>query len=303
MENENNILKWFDTRLSKEQLKDLKQSENLETLERIAFYASQLEPPKIDKQKALEAFKERNSSKKETKVIPIGFKAFMKVAAVVAVLLVSAYFVFFNNVKYFATQIAQTQTVQLPDASEVVLNAKSELQYNKKTWDEKRDLQLKGEAFFKVSKGAKFTVHTSVGMVQVLGTQFNVKQRPNYFEVQCYQGLVAVTYNDKTLKLTKGKSFKVVNGAIEVVDDFNAKTPTWLDAESSFEKTPLTQVISELERHYDLKISFEGIDGSRLFTGSFTHKDKNTALQSITIPLNLSFRIEGNTVTIYQYEK
>lgn len=301
MKNENNILKWFDNKLSKDEVEDLKQSENLDTLEKIAFYASQLEPPKVDKQKALEAFKGRELSKQQTKVIPINFKAFMKVAAVVAVLLASSYFILLNNVKTFETQIAQTQTIQLPDASEVILNAKSELNYNKKTWDEKRDLELKGEAFFKVSKGAKFSVHTSAGMVQVLGTQFNVKQRANYFEVQCYQGLVAVSYNDKTWKLTKGKSFKVVNGEIQVVDDFDVRTPSWLDAESSFDKTPLSLVISELERQYDLKVGLKGIDGSQLFTGSFTHMDKNTALKSITIPLNLSYRVEGNNVTIYAY--
>lgn len=301
MENENNILKWFDNKLSKEELEDLKRSENLETLERISFYASQLEPPMVDKQKALEAFRARDLKKKQTQVIPIGFKSFLKVAAVVAVLLVSSYFIFFNNLKSFETQIAQTQTIVLPDDSQAILNAKSELVYNKKTWDEQRDLELKGEAFFKVSKGAKFTVHTSSGMVQVLGTQFNVKQRENYFEVQCYHGVVAVTYADKTIKLSKGKSFKVVNGGIQVVDDLVTQTPSWLDEESSFEKTPLSLVVSELERQYDLKVSLEAIDGSQLFTGSFTHKDKNTALQSITIPLKLSYRIEGNRVTIYAY--
>lgn len=301
MENENNILKWFDNKLSKEELEDLKRSENLETLERISFYASQLETPMVDKQKALEAFRARDLKKKQTQVIPIGFKSFLKVAAVVAVLLVSSYFIFFNNLKSFETQIAQTQTIVLPDDSQAILNAKSELVYNKKTWDEQRDLELKGEAFFKVSKGAKFTVHTSAGMVQVLGTQFNVKQRENYFEVQCYHGVVAVTYADKTIKLSKGKSFKVVNGGIQVVDDLVTQTPSWLDEESSFEKTPLSLVVSELERQYDLKVSLEAIDGSQLFTGSFTHKDKNTALQSITIPLKLSYRIEGNRVTIYAY--
>lgn len=303
MKNENNILKWFDNKLSKEEVEDLKRSEDLDTLERISFYASQLEPPRVDKQKALEVFRGRDIKKQQTKVIPIGFKDFMKVAAVVAVLLVSSYFIFFNNMKSFETRIAQTQTIVLPDASEAILNAKSELVYNKKTWNDKRDIELNGEAFFKVSKGAKFMVHTSAGMVQVLGTQFNVKKRENYFEVQCYEGLVGVTYNDKTIKLSKGKSFKVVNGDIQVVNDFVAKTPSWLDKESSFEKTPLNLVVSELERQYDLEVSLEAIDGSQLFTGSFTHKDKNTALQSITIPLNLSYRIEGNRVTIYAYGK
>src|SRR5690606_14557990 len=160
-----------------------------------------------------------------------------------------------------------------------------------------------GEAFFKVSKGQKFTVNTPAGTVQVLGTQFNVKERPNYFEVQCYEGLVAVTYNNETQELSKGKSFRVLDGTIQVVDDFNAENPSWLQAESSFDKIPLSQVVSELERQYNLKVDFQAVDGSQLFTGSFTHSDKNIALQSITIPLKLSYKIEGKNVTLYHYEE
>ncbi len=164
-------------------------------------------------------------------------------------------------------------------------------------------MELSGEAFFKVSKGQKFTVNTQVGTVQVLGTQFNIKERPNYFEVQCYEGLVAVTYNNKTLKLSKGKSFRVLDGTIQLVDDFNAENPSWLQAESSFDKIPLSQVVSELERQYDLNIDYKTVDGSQLFTGTFTHSDKNIALQSITIPLKLSYKIEGRNVTLYNYGK
>lgn len=303
MKNETNILKWLNNELSEEEVKALKESENLETLEKIAFYASQMQAPKIDAQQALAAFKERKLSKKETKVIPLNFKTFMRVAAILVVMLASSYFLFFNSTKSFETQIAQTQNITLPDASEVILNAQSTLKYNKKTWENKRDLELSGEAFFKVSKGQKFTVNTPAGTVQVLGTQFNVKERPNYFEVQCYEGLVAVTYNNETQELSKGKSFRVLDGTIQVVDDFNAENPSWLQAESSFDKIPLSQVVSELERQYNLKVDFQAVDGSQLFTGSFTHSDKNIALQSITIPLKLSYKIEGKNVTLYHYEE
>ncbi|OYX22481.1 MAG: anti-sigma factor, partial [Flavobacteriales bacterium 32-35-8] len=165
MKNENNILKWLNNELSEDEVKALKQSENLETLEKIAFYASQMQAPKVDAQQALAAFKERHLSKKDTKVIPLNFKTFMRVAAVFVVLLASSYFLFFNNAKSFETHVAEIQNVMLPDASEVVLNAQSTLKYNKKTWKDKRDLELSGEAFFKVSKGQKFTVNTPVGTV------------------------------------------------------------------------------------------------------------------------------------------
>ncbi|MDO7171805.1 FecR family protein [Mariniflexile sp. AS56] len=303
MKNEKNILNWFDNELTEQEVKDLKQSETTDTLEKIAFYSKQMQAPQIDAQKALESFKERTLTKKEPKVIPLNFRGFMKIAAIFLVMLTSSYFLFFNNDMAFETQVAQNETLTLPDNSEVILNASSKLNYNKKTWKDKRNLQLEGEAFFKVSKGEKFTVSTTAGTVQVLGTQFNVKERDNYFEVQCYEGLVSVTFNNETVKLPKGKTFRVVNGAVEAVADFNAETPSWLQDETGFDKIPLSQVIAEFERQYDLKVTFKAVDASQLFTGTFTHKDKNIALQSITIPLKLSYRIEGNQVTLYKYEK
>lgn len=302
MKNEKNILKWFNNELTEQDTKDLKQSENVETLNKIAFYAKQMEAPKVDAEKALANFKERKFTKKEAKIIPLNFKTFMKVAAILLVTLTTSYFLLFNNEIVFETQTAQNETFTLPDNSEVSLNAASKLKFNKKKWKNKRDLELNGEAFFKVSKGKKFTVTTDAGTIQVLGTQFNVKERDNYFEVQCYEGLVAVTFNNKTVKLSKGKSFRVVNGVIENIEDFYAVNPSWTEAESSFEKIPLKQVVSELERQYNLYVTLGDVDDSQLFTGTFTHKDRNIALQSITIPLKLSYKIEGNNVTFYNYE-
>ncbi|WP_426094642.1 FecR family protein [Flavobacterium sp. DSR2-3-3] len=301
MKNEKEILKWLNNELSSEEIEDLKQSEDLQTLEKIAHYSSQLETPKVDAFAALEAFKTRNQSKKKTKVRTLNFKAFYRVAAILVVMLTSTYFLFFNNVKSFETQIAQTKTVTLPDNSEVILNSASKLSFNEKKWADKRALTLEGEAYFKVQKGQTFSVNTAAGVVTVLGTQFNVKERKNYFEVNCYEGLVSVTYNNETIKLPPGKTFRVINGIIENVEDFNEQNPSWMQQESSFNKIPLDQVIAELERQYDIKINVEDVDTSKLFTGSFTHTDKEIALQAVTIPLQLSYKIKGKTIIFYNY--
>lgn len=53
MKNEKEILKWLNNELSSQEIEDLKQSEDLQTLEKIAHYASQLETPKVDAHAAL----------------------------------------------------------------------------------------------------------------------------------------------------------------------------------------------------------------------------------------------------------
>jgi len=301
MKKEKEILKWLNGDLSKKEMKDLKQSEDLQTLEKIAHYASQLEAPKVDAQAALETLKSRNHSKNKPKVRTINFKTFYRVAAVLVLALTSGYLFFYSNNTSYETQIAQRKIFTLPDNSEVVLNAASKISFNEKKWANNRTLTLAGEAFFKVKKGQTFSVKTTDGIVTVLGTQFNVKERKNYFEVRCYEGLVSVTHNNNTTKLPPGKTFRVINGKIENVEDFNAQNPSWIQQESSFNKIPLDQVIAELERQYDLKIKVKGVDTSKLFTGSFTHTDKEIALQAVTIPLKLSFKIEGKTIIFYNY--
>lgn len=301
MKQEKDILKWFNNELSNSEKKGLETTEEYEVLNKIAHYSSHLEPPKVDAQQAYNAFKKDNLNKKEVKVKRLDFKLFYKVAAVLAIMLTSSYFIFFNTEKTFSTTIAQTQNITLPDASLVTLNAKSSLSYNKKTWDKSRDLNLQGEAFFKVSKGERFTVKTTTGNVQVLGTEFNVRQRKNSFEVYCYEGKVSVTHNNQNIILTPGKGYKVNNGKTENIE-FNSSTPTWLSAETTFNKTTLAQVIEELQRQYDITITTKNVDTSQLFSGSFTHNDKNIALKSITIPLSLSYTIKGKDVVLYKYE-
>lgn len=303
MNKENDILKWFEGEISSEVIKKRYPNEDFSALEKLGFYSKQLETPKVDAQKALADFMARKLTKNEPKVIPLNFKSFLKIAAIFVIMLTSSYFLFFNNTRSFETQIAQTQTFNLPDNSEVILNAQSKLSFNKKEWKESRTLELDGEAFFKVTKGEKFTVYTDAGSIQVLGTQFNVKERDNYFEVQCYEGSVSVTSNIEKVILKPGKSFRVVNGKVVITNDIIGETPSWLAKESSFDNVPLWQVINELQIQYNIKVDASQVDISKTFSGSFTHTDKNIALQSVTIPLKLSYKIIGNKVEFYNYAK
>lgn len=299
MKNENEILKWFNEELSNQEIKDLKQSQNLDTLEKIAHYASHLEAPTVDAQAALAQFKTREKSK--TKVRTLNFKTLYSVAAVITVLLTSAYFLFYNTTTVFETQIAQTQNFRLPDDSEVLLNAASKITFKENDWKNNRNLTLNGEAYFQVQKGQKFSVNTADGVVQVLGTHFNVKQRNNYFEVSCFEGLVSVTHNNKTVMLPPGKTFRLINNTIETVPDIKLQNPSWMQKESSFDRIPLVQVIAELERQYDIHIKTDAVDTTKLFTGTFTHSNLKIALEAITIPLKLSYSISGKNVTFYKY--
>ena len=143
-------------------------------------------------------------------------------------------------------------------------------------------------------------MQTISGVVSVLGTQFNVKNRDNYFEVKCFEGKVGVLYNGKFTELSAGKTMRVVNGTV-----FNnltdLKHPTWVDNMSSFKSVPLAHVIAELERQYNVKVIVD-IDAKKLFSGTFVHNDINLALQSITLPFGLNYTIENEIITLKEVE-
>jgi transmembrane sensor len=304
MKDENNILKWLNRESSDEELARLKENKDFTTLEKIAHYSSQIEAPKVDVEKALAdlKLKTKNTAKKG-KVVSFNFKKLYKYAAAIVVLLTTSYFLLFNNDANFKTQFAQTKTFNLPDNSEVVLNANSEITYSKKDWKNSRNLTLDGEAFFKVQKGKRFTVNTEIGAITVLGTQFNVKERDNYFEVKTYEGLVSVAYKDTLVKLPRGTIFKVVNGKINTTNTFDVNEKSWLQKESNFKSTQLRFVLAEIENQFGYNIETKDIDLDVLYSGGFTHTDINIALQSVTIPLQLSYKIEGKKITIFNYGK
>ena len=306
MKKEKDILKWLNREISDEELTHLKETKDFNTLEKIAHYSSQIDAPKVDVEKALADFKlkTKNTSKKG-KVIPFNYKKLYKYAAAVVVLLTTSYFFISNNTDnaIYKTAFAETKNFNLPDNSEVVLNANSEISYAKDSWQENRNLTLDGEAFFKVQKGEKFTVNTEVGKVTVLGTQFNVKERENYFEVKTFEGLVSVVYKDSLIKLPRGSIFKVVNGVVDINNTFNIKEKSWLQKESNFKSTALRFILEEIENQFGYTIETTNVDLDILYSGGFTHTDIDIALKSVTIPLQLSYKIDGKKITIFNYEK
>ncbi|MCA0133778.1 FecR family protein [Winogradskyella alexanderae] len=294
MKREDLILKWLDNNLNSEEQKAFEQLADYEDIIRLNNAVGDFKAPKFDVDKNLKTLKAEFNDKKSSKA---WFKPLLRIAAVLAIGF-SIYFYTNTLDTNINTTVAQQTTIELPDASSVELNANSSLRFNKSKWQSNRDVYLEGEAFFKVAKGEKFDVITADGVVSVLGTQFNVKQRSGYFEVTCYEGLVAVKFNGKTKKLSPGNTIAIIDGKPIRYEGEITSAPTWITGESSFTNIPLKYVVSELENHYKLTINSDSIDTSRLFTGSFTHKNLDLALKSITIPLNLDYSKSGSSIVL-----
>lgn len=292
----NNLHQWLNNELSDDEFK--KSSDRFNDLKKISHYTSYLQTPKLDVNKALEEF---NKQKKQKKGKVINFKNYYKIAAVVLLLIVPAFYLYTLNITTnINTTIAETTIFNLPDASEVQLSANSKIRYKKGKWKSNRNLTLEGEAYFKVQKGKKFTVKTTVGNVSVLGTQFNVKQRKNIFEVVCYEGAVKVVTKTQATILQPGQLFQLINNKQTNNNTTKLKNPSWIHQESSFTNVPFIEVLEELKIYYPVKIDLKNINKQQLFTGAFTHKDLNIALKTITIPLGIKYNLANHQLILYK---
>jgi transmembrane sensor len=295
MEKEKLTKKWLANELNDDERKTFEQHESNKLLKRIVDNAPSFSASNFSSAKEFEALKMPMKSVKRSKKVFPWFKPLLKIASIL-VIGFGLYFLFFFNASiHIETRAGENITVQLPDLSEVVLNAVSKISYSDKTWNDKREVKLDGEAFFKVAKGSTFDVLTTIGKVSVVGTHFNVKNRRNLFKVICFEGKVIVTYKGKTKELLKHDSFRVINGIISFDSIENRQEPYWINHTSNFEKAPIQVVVEELERQYNVKITVKNIDKNLIFTGGFTHNNLKDALESISLPLNLKYVMETPT--------
>ena len=297
------LKKWLVDKLTDTESKDFESLDDFDLNTKIIEKAKLFDVPEGLSVKSYDDFKKDIPTSK-SKVIQLKpYHILFRIAGVFVIAIGIYFLFFFNTLTTIETLASQKTTFELPDASEVILNVDSKAQFNKKQWDEKRELTLEGEAFFKVEKGSKFDVLTSNGIVSVLGTQFNVKNRDSYFEVKCFEGIVSVRSNGTIKKLTKGKTFRIFDNTI-LLDSVMANQPQWIQNISSFKAVPLAMVIEEFERQYDVDIETININTERIFTGSFANNDMEQALLSITVPFNLTYRKSStNKISIYKSEQ
>lgn len=297
MDKDHLLHKWLNNEATPEELEQLKADPEYASYVQIANASKGFDVSDMNSEANLKAISNKIKPVRQLQK-PNVFSIVWKVAAVFALLLAGYYYTatLETSVK---TEIAQTETFSLPDGSEVVLNSGSKITYNKKDWNDSRELSLDGEAYFKVTKGSKFSVKTVAGTVSVLGTQFNVFARDGLFTVACYEGLVSVAFNDTLLKVSAGSKVQIENGKLVMNKTTENHSPVWLLNESNFENAPLRMVIKELKRQYPVNVSLENVDAAKRFTGTFTHKNLELALKSICEPLQLHYKINNNgAVTI-----
>lgn len=298
MDNKQLLHAYLNGTATKEQVERLKAVPEYADYIKISEAAEGFNVPEFDEEGNLKAIHEQLEEKPKVRRLN-PWSTVLKIAAVFV--LIFAGYTYFNSLETTVqTAIAEKQHLTLPDGSEVVLNARSSIEYNKNKWEKNRQLELTGEAYFEVEKGKRFIVNTEMGTVSVLGTHFNVFAREDMLNVFCYEGLVSVAFNDTLIKLPGGNGIKLIDGKIVERTQNKMTGPSWIANESSFNNVTLSTVLKELQRQYHITVNTPNEILDKRFSGSFPHDNLDLALRLICEPLNLTYKINEDQIIIHE---
>jgi transmembrane sensor len=236
-------------------------------------------------------------------------------ATIITLLFISLYFFIINKesiipvVEYqsITTSKLDKTEINLPDGSKVFLNGGSKIIYPDKFIEDNREIRLTGEAFFSVVKDKRpFIITTDNARIKVLGTKFDVWSRENKTRVVVQEGLVNVAQKRKfgnPVLLKKNQLTCVSNGSepTKPKEVDSKEFLSWMENTLLFNQTSFGEVVKELERFYDIKISVkdERIKNYSL-TGKFKRENIESTLSMICLAMDLDYSKQQDGFIIKQ---
>jgi ferric-dicitrate binding protein FerR (iron transport regulator) len=190
--------------------------------------------------------------------------------------------------------------VNLPDGSRVYLNKGSEISYQK-VFNQQRNIELSGEAFFEVmaDPANPFTVHSGGVVVSVLGTSFNVKQVEGSPQVEVYvktgKVRMSVEKSEQSVMLEPeefglAENDQLSSSVLEVSNYISWKTKDF-----KFVDEKLTDVLQELEESYHVEIRTGEADLSQMrITTSYSEQSIDAILETIATAFSMSVSHEND---------
>lgn len=207
--------------------------------------------------------------------------------------------------------------IALEDGSSVTLDPGAAIKYPVHFAAATREVYLKGNAFFKVSKNAArpFYVFSNHTVTHVLGTSFYVTTGKNNEvevavktgRVEVYEGNtttlepakdgVVLTPNQKAVFNNKEKHF--AKGLVEKPQPLLIADSITTEQKFVYEDASLEKVLDALSNTYGIEIVVENENLNNCpFTGDITQQDLYTKLEIICQVIKASYEVKGTTIII-----
>ena len=216
-----------------------------------------------------------------------------------------------SEAKVFTTNKGEQSTVRLPDGTRAHLNVDSRLTIPA-AFGDRREVLLKGEAYFEVAKDSNrsFIVRTGEASVQVLGTAFNVRSYTDAQEtrVAVEEGRVALytgQLSDRdtaavllphSLALASDRGLDAVREDVDL-----SRELAWTEKRLVFQDAPFEEIVRKLERWYDVQVEVEpSPDEIVRLNATFEDVSLQDVLHDVSAALNLEYRKNGDRVVFYR---
>lgn len=264
----------------------------------------------IDTNRAWDKFEAKlgNSTPKPTLLRSL--TSYWKAAVIIGLLAASILWITTQNATLEAPVLEIVETgkheqkeLTLPDGSTVLLNENSRLAYVANF--EVREVSLKGEAFFDVTKknGQSFEIKTNTTKTRVLGTSFNVRAYDKTpVEVAVITGKVAVESIKKGSKEAvlllpnEAVVYDAIANKMEKTVQVTNNSMAWKTQELVFDNMALGNVIKTLERYFEVEIESDPKILNCHYTGSFKQPKLDEVFNTIafTFPTDLEIKKVDN---------
>lgn len=244
------------------------------------------------------------SGKRITRLRP----ALASVLAMIAIAVVAglSYFYYGNHATEQMTELyadtGTTRTVTLSDGTQVWLNSNSTLRYPTRFSRRNREVELDGEAYFKVTncEGRKFTVTTADMQVEVLGTEFDVDSyniAGRTSTVTLVSGKVRMSYTDDDnlrSSIVMKPSQRAELDASKQLRLFNTPAAkaacVWKENKIVFDHTSFAKAVRIIENRYNVSVR---VNNPHLydytFSGTFTDADLESVLKYLSLASGIQF--------------
>jgi transmembrane sensor len=238
-----------------------------------------------------DAWKKLQPSLRDKKpIIPI-WQTWLRVAASIALLIGIGSVIYLTifrapETHFVVNNTFASKSVVLPDSSVVYLHPHAEISYGQ-SYDDNRNVTVKGQAFFEVQRDPTHPFKVTIGqsVVQVLGTSFNIEDDTRYLDVTVATGKVSVeTPTHDVVILEKGEksSYDKSTHMITKLVNNNLNYDSWRTKVLRFENTPLTEVFETLAKYFGVKIAF---DQKKASTITYTSDFDNPTLQDVLLEM------------------
>lgn len=215
------------------------------------------------------------------------------------------------EMREYVTARGHLARLRLPDGTQVVVNVASTIRFPAgfgRSGD--RNVYLEGEAYFDVRHDSRrrFFVHTANSVIEDLGTKFGVRayDRDTTVQVVVTEGSVELRASDlppdrRGALLTEGQVAQLeASGETRIrsnleVGDYLA----WTEGRLVFNDAPLTDVLVELGRWYDIDFEVsDSVIAGRSLTASFGHEAIVESLNLLASTLDFEYELNNRTVTL-----